>query len=531
FIGILAFGLPIFLLPNKIEGEKWCVVAYNKSLGSEFYTEKIRPITDKMLGGTFRLFVEFVREESYFSTPERTSLNVKVKLPQGASLQHLNDIYTDIENYLSQFNEIDFFQTSISSIENSGLVIYFDKAFDSGSFPYFLKGKLESKAIEISSADFTIYGVGRGFNNALSHGFKGSRMIFSGYNYNELLTIARAAKAKFLKNPRIQEVFIESGKAWWFYDVENSYLTVDKKLLAQREVSFYELVQQLERFNLRTNVILNLPYNGSFEELSLVSDFADKYDRWDMNELELGTKNNIKLKDIASRFTENASKTIYRENQEYILTVAYDFIGPDELSRMVLEEYEKEISAQLPIGYKAEIFKYAGWWNAKEKTQYLLLVIMIIIIYFICSILLESFVQPLIVISVIPLSFIGIFLTFYFTGVKFDQGGYASFLLVSGLVVNAALYILNDMNVNCQNKPAVSRLNNYVKAFNSKIIPILLTIASTVLGLIPFIFWGRNEPFWFALSAGTIGGLLFSIPITIIFLPIMIKNKSTNNAK
>jgi hypothetical protein len=40
----------------------------------------------------------------------------------------------------------------------------------------------------------------------------------------------------------------------------------------------------------------------------------------------------------------------------------------------------------------------------------------------------------------------------------------------------------------------------YLKAFKNKIVPILFTIISTVLGLVPFVIYGQNEVFWFALA-------------------------------
>src|ERR1035437_4022364 len=46
---ILSFGLPVFMLPDKLEGnEKWKEI-YNKTLGSEFYKETIEPVADNML--------------------------------------------------------------------------------------------------------------------------------------------------------------------------------------------------------------------------------------------------------------------------------------------------------------------------------------------------------------------------------------------------------------------------------------------------------------------------------------------------
>ena len=60
----------------------------------------------------------------------------------------------------------------------------------------------------------------------------------------------------------------------------------------------------------------------------------------------------------------------------------------------------------------------------------------------------------------------------------------------------------------------------YLKAWNVKIVPIMLTIISTILGFVPFIIGSSKEGFWFPLAAGTIGGLLMSLVGIFIFLPI-----------
>ena len=56
-------------------------------------------------------------------------------------------------------------------------------------------------------------------------------------------------------------------------------------------------------------------------------------------------------------------------------------------------------------------------------------------------------------------------------------------------------------------------------------IPIALTILSTIIGLMPFLIAGKDERFWFSLAAGTIGGLVFSMIGLIFFLPIFMKLK------
>lgn len=65
---------------------------------------------------------------------------------------------------------------------------------------------------------------------------------------------------------------------------------------------------------------------------------------------------------------------------------------------------------------------------------------------------------------------------------------------------------------------------SFVRAFNHKIVPTLLTILSTALGLIPFLTDGPDEVFWYAFALGTIGGLAFSLVALVFFLPAWIKS-------
>ena len=70
------------------------------------------------------------------------------------------------------------------------------------------------------------------------------------------------------------------------------------------------------------------------------------------------------------------------------------------------------------------------------------------------------------------------------------------------------------------------RIQLYVKAFNHKVVPISLTIVSTVLGLLPFLSDGPEEVFWFDFAIGTIGGLSFSIIALILYLPVFAIRKN-----
>jgi len=85
------------------------------------------------------------------------------------------------------------------------------------------------------------------------------------------------------------------------------------------------------------------------------------------------------------------------------------------------------------------------------------------------------------------------------------------------------MLLINDYNNFCRAKWVRNSLRIYIKAFNHKIIPIFLTIISTVLGLVPFVWSGQKKVFWFAFAAGSMGGLIFSIVAVVIYLPLFLK--------
>ncbi len=194
----------------------------------------------------------------------------------------------------------------------------------------------------------------------------------------------------------------------------------------------------------------------------------------------------------------------------------------------VLNQTLKDVTQKFLLGYR---FEHTGSnWSLQSdnSTNYAFLLLLILtIIYFVCSILFESLRQPFIIISVISISFIGVFLTFYLFELNFDQGGLAIFVLLSGITVNASIYIIDGFNKLRKRNPNENYLELYLHTFKQKISPIVLTVLSTILGFIPFIKDGQNEVFWFALGAGTISGLLFSMIGILFYLPLFTLKKSS----
>ncbi len=521
---VLAFGLPVFMLPEKLEGEGRWARFYNETLGSATYRGNIKPVVDKVLGGTLRLFVDKVYEGSYFTPNEEVVLYANANLPNGSTLDQMNTLIKRMEVYLSGFPEIRQFHTSIYNARQASISVYFKKEYQNSYFPYTLKSNMVSKALELGGGSWSIYGLqDQGFSNDVRESVGSYRIRLLGYNYDELYAQARRLRDLLMSHRRIREVYINSAFTWWKDDYEEFYFDLDKRRMAEENISAQTLFSGVQPVFTRNRIIGSISTGQGTENLKLSARQATDYDVWSMQYSPYGATDDksYKLSDLATMEKGQMPREIAKENQQYRLCVQYEYIGSYNMGRKIQESDLKEFNKQLPVGYIAEADnQYWGWGDGNGR-QYLLLLLVIAIIFFTSGILFNSLKQPLAIIFIIPVSYIGVFLTFYLFHLNFDQGGFAAFILLCGITVNASIYILNEFNNIRRRFPRLSRIQAYIKAWNAKVVPIFLTVTSTCLGFIPFMVGtGGREAFWFPLAAGTIGGLIMSVLGIFFFLPV-----------
>ena len=523
---VLGFGLPVFMLPEKIEDAetkgRWAEW-YNRVFDNTTYREDIKPIVDKTLGGSLRLFAEKVYDGSYFNRDESEAvLYINATLPNGSTLEQMNALIKRMETYLSEFKEIRQFQTSVYNARRANIQVYFKKEYSHTGFPYVLKSNVISKSLTLGGGSWTVYGLqDQGFSNDVRESAGSFRVKMYGYNYDELSYWAEEMKKQLLTHRRIKEVNISSEFSWWKDDYTEFYLEFDKRRMAEENLTAYDLFAVLRPVFMRDQLAGSILYDNSLEYLRLSSRQSSDYDVWAFMAVPFVVNGKqYKLSDLAVLAKSQAPKQVAKENQQYRLCLQYEYIGSSEQGRKLLDKDIELMKKRLPMGYTVESDSAYWSWGKDDNSQYWLLLIVISIIFFISAILFNSLSQPLAIIFVIPVSYIGVFLTFYLFGLNFDQGGFASFVLLCGITVNASIYILNEYNAIRRNFPKLSPLRAYTKAWNVKVIPIFLTVMSTILGFVPFMI-GDKTPFWFPLAAGTIGGLVMSVIGIFIYLPVL----------
>jgi multidrug efflux pump subunit AcrB len=511
---VLAFGLPVFLLPTRWEGQEW----YNRTLGSDLYLEEIRPTVNKVLGGALRLFYVYAYESSFYRTPEKTRLYVNARLPYGHTLEQMNQVMQEVEQYLATFPEIDKFITYVSSGRYANISIEFHPEYASGTFPYLMKNRLIQRSLAWGGVDWSVFGVGRGFSNSSGDQLPSFMVRMTGYNYDDLALHAEKLARKLLRHKRIQEVDTEGQLSWQQQSFTSYHF---EPQTARFRPDYLHLHRHLMAHAPQDQPILYLPYRNQNFPVYLRSDDSDHFDLY---RLQYQPWQDIPSLDHFGRLVKKKNTdAIVKEERQYLRAVRFDYYGSYRFGKKYLDQVLEEMKAELPSGYRAEHSRWS-WGSEEKKKQNEVILLLMLILFFIASIHLESFRKALFVVFMVPFSFIGLFLAFGWLGFSFDQGGYAAFLMTSGLSVNAVLYLISDI----QEWERKIGIDDAVKqAVTAKAWPITLTILSTCLGLVPFLVHGSEEVFWYSFAVGTISGLLFSLVLFFLVVPVwMMKSKT-----
>lgn len=496
---IWAFGIPFQALPEDWKNET----------------------TDKLatyFGGTIQMFADYLHEHGQArGADEAKVLHIQGVMPVGGTAVQLNEKMVMVEELLKSYPEIKEFVTRIDGRQGE-ITVKFKEGVAPG-FPYRLESKVVGRVITIGGADWSTYGVSeRGFSNSLNLQYRATKIKVSGYNYARLYRVAENMSDYLARNPRVQDLAIETPG--FENQEEELHMVYGRETMSLYGIQVCDVHSQLSH-------LLQQDYVGTYLGKSHPMDVYLKpmpkmsYDLWGMENSQLMVDSNqVLLSDVMRLQRREAKEVVPKEDQEYVLNVAFNILGSYTYSAEYMDSVMAHFNNTMPIGFRCET---AAYYNPiSEGANYWLLLVVAVLIFFICSIVFESLRQACVVVLMIPVSLMGAFLTFILFGVDFGSGGFASLVLLSGIVVNAAIYILCQYNwvAKLRKRDAVAA---YLCAFNHKIIPIFLTIVSTILGLLPFFWEMEEEPFWTSFATGVTGGLLFSLPMLVFIMPLFMK--------
>lgn len=157
-------------------------------------------------------------------------------------------------------------------------------------------------------------------------------------------------------------------------------------------------------------------------------------------------------------------------------------------------------------------------------------ILAILLIYLILAAQFESFKDPLIIMLTVPLAIAGALVFMYFGDITMNIFSQIGIIMLIGLVAKNGILIVEFANQ--KQEAGEDKMSAIKDAALQRLRPILMTSASTVLGLIPLAFAtgeGCNQRI--AMGTAVVGGMVVSTLLTMYIVPAIYSYISTNRIK
>jgi HAE1 family hydrophobic/amphiphilic exporter-1 len=232
----------------------------------------------------------------------------------------------------------------------------------------------------------------------------------------------------------------------------------------------------------------------------------------------------INLGSVASLHVGRSPATIKRTDRQTAVILSgnleedfsADDIRPDV--KNLMDQIE------LPPGYS---WKEGRGFERTDETQAMMvtnIVLGIACIFLVMAALFESLLLPFsIILGSILFSIFGVFLFFAATGTTFSFMAMIGIMILIGVVVNNGIVLVD--HVNNLRGDGLSRSEAIVEAGRDRLRPILMTVATTIVGLTPLALGttqiGGDGPPYYPMARAIIGGLAFSTVLSLFVVPAL----------
>ncbi|HAG40060.1 MAG TPA: acriflavine resistance protein B, partial [Pseudoalteromonas sp.] len=338
----------------------------------------------------------------------------------------------------------------------------------------------------------------------------------SGTSLDTLQKIAESVKARLSTYPTVFDIAdsMSDGKEELQIELteQGFALGLNRVDVANqvRNSFFGSQVQRIQRGRDDVRVMVRLP----IEERRSVADLQNIL-------ITTPTGGSVPLSHVATLIAGQSPSTINRIDRYRTLNVTAD-IEKSNTNMTALQadltEYLDELMQQYPgVDYKLE-------GEAKEQRESFgslawALLFVFFIIYSLLAIPLKSYMQPIIVMSVIPFGMIGAVIGHWVMGMELTIMSLLGMLALIGVVVNDSLVLVDFIN---KKRSEGGKIIDAVKlAGAARFRPVMLTSLTTFIGLMPLLFEKATQAQFLIPMAVSLGfGIVFATFITLILVPV-----------
>jgi multidrug efflux pump subunit AcrB len=223
------------------------------------------------------------------------------------------------------------------------------------------------------------------------------------------------------------------------------------------------------------------------------------------------------IEQASSRFDfDYRTGVIKRYNRQRVMKAQCDpaeGVNTNELYRKIIERIERDVT--LPEGYSMRVF---GEQESQQESNEALganLPLALVLIFIILLLLFDNFRNPLAILLMTPLIFIGVVLGLLLTANSFDFFSLLGLLGLVGMNIKNGVILIDSI---CDlRRSGVSPYEAVVEAASSRFMPVVLASGTTILALVPLLF----DSLFSSMAATIMGGLLVAALLTMVVLPVV----------
>ncbi|GAD05893.1 cobalt-zinc-cadmium resistance protein CzcA; Cation efflux system protein CusA [Porphyromonas crevioricanis JCM 15906] len=226
----------------------------------------------------------------------------------------------------------------------------------------------------------------------------------------------------------------------------------------------------------------------------------------------------IRLADLGRVVERYMPPTIERKDRQRIVTVK-GLVAPGKALSDLSRESKKMLKElEIPEGVT---YKVGGTLeNQQESFADLtsLLVLIIMLVFIVMAAEFESLRDPFVIMFSIPFAFTGVILGLLITCTTLSVMSFIGLIMLMGIVVKNGIVLIDYIRL-CRER-GMSVRQSIIRAGRSRLRPVLMTTATTVLGMLPLaIGLGEGSEMWRPMGITVVFGLTVSTLITLVLVP------------
>ncbi len=223
----------------------------------------------------------------------------------------------------------------------------------------------------------------------------------------------------------------------------------------------------------------------------------------------------ITLQQLVRFDTQPIMQQITRVQRRTTLGISINLadISRDQAAKKIKEVMDNIV---LPPGYDWQLGQQFAQDREAVRDMVINMLLALALIFIVMAALFESLLMPIAILSSIGLAFIGVYWTFAILGIGLGQTGMVGMLILMGIVVNNGIVLIDQINkLKTDSQNLIAPI---VDACVSRIRPIFMTVATTVIGMAPLTFSSSGSQ-TYPMAVAIIGGLLFSTFTSLFLVP------------